>query len=287
MVLDDIDGRGLLNMLGRTYEGYLARGEGAQVIKALSKLSKEDNTGTITCAPKLANFLLRTVTERLAHFAYKMNQTNDKVENQRWGKNGLALTDDMLRASVGHDEVLRLSKLLGVLTLASLHYADVVFVREDLESEVEDDEELDEDENSGVDDPDAQPTLNNEMPTTQRRDLMEARKFGRTLVMRALHQPEEMFGRIIELSELMDEDEREQWSNQQDRVMLAHTVKEIVHMFEKPKEAVSLLVNLTLAERETIKSPFVQQMFMIEGPQKVWPQPLPETESEVPPAPIS
>lgn len=267
---EEIHGKSILNVLGRAYEGYLARGEGAQVIKALSKLGKDDNEGTILCAPKLANYLLRVVTERLAHFTYKMNQTNDKVENQRWGKNGLKLTEDMLNNSTAHEEVYRLSQLLSVLTLASHHYADVHFVREDWDTamaspadvEIEDDEDEDEED---------EPTRS-EPVTTQRRDLMESRKFGRVLVMRALQQPEEKQNRIIDLNELMDEDEIEQWQNSQDKAMLVHTVKEIVHMFEKPAEAVSLLVNLTNEQRASIKSPFAGHMFYLEGPQKVWPK---------------
>lgn len=296
-MLDDLDGKCLLNMLGRTYEGFLARGEGAQVVKALSKLSKDDNTGTITCAPKLVNFLLRNVTERLAHFAYKMNTTNDKVENQRYGKNGLKLTDDMLASSIGHDEVYRLSQLLGVLSLASRSYADVVFVREDLETtiytgqagteEVEEEEEptekecgqapddeveeeTEEDESDGERESNR---LNAELPTTQRRDIQESRKFGRVLVQRALNQPKEKCRRYIDLNDLMEEAEIEQWENRQDRVMLVHTVKEIVQMFVPPKEAVSFLVNLTLEQRDQIKSPFAHQMFKIEASQTVWPEP--------------
>lgn len=294
---EEFHGKALLNMLGRSYEGFLARGEGAQVIKALSKLGKDDNEGTILCAPKLANYLLRVVTERLAHYAYKMNTTNDKVENQRWGKNGLKLTEDMLNNSVGHEEVYRLSQLLQVLTLASHHYADVYFVREDWDAVMnpadeskdveidEDDEGLDGDEEEPADEP-----LNSEMPTTQRRDLMESRKFGRTLVMRALVQPEEKHNRFVDLNELMDDTELEQWSNHQDKAMLVHTVKEIVHMFEKPAEAVSLLVNLTDEQKASIKSPYAHQMFYLEGPQAVWPkQPAGSIEETIdpPPAPIA
>lgn len=285
ILLEETEGKGLLNMLGRTYEGFLARGEGAQVIKALSKLGKDDNEGTILCAPKLANYLLRTVTERLAHFAYKMNSTNDKVENQRWGKNGLKLTDDMLDASLGHEEVYRLSKLLTVLTLASQHYSDVFFVREELVDKEVPEEVLreytdadntgedadEEDEDDDLFDEDESP-VSNQPITKQRRDLMEARQFGRTLVQRALVQSENMFGRTIDLNELMDEDEIERWENTPDKAMLVHTVKEIVQMFVKPKEAVSLLVNLTEEEREEIKSPFAYNLFKIEGPQDVWPQ---------------
>jgi hypothetical protein len=288
-VFEEAPGKLLLNVLGRSYEGYLARGEGAQVIKALTKLSKEDNTGSITFSAKLANYLLRTVTERLAHYAYRMNQVNDKVENQRWGKNGLKLTDDMLAASQGHEEVERLSQLLVVLSLASRHYAEVFVKREDLDgkSDEEDDdlsdENRDSDEDSDDDETDAPEKAPAEMPTTQRRDLMEARKFGRVLVMRALHQPQEKFGKIIELKELMDETEFELWENSQDKAMLVHTVKEIVHMFEKPLEAVSLLVNLTEEERAQIKSPFAYQMFKIEGPQAVWPQQPAGSIEETPP----
>ena len=285
ILLEETEGKGLLNMLGRTYEGFLARGEGAQVIKALSKLGKDDNEGTILCAPKLANYLLRTVTERLAHFAYKMNSTNDKVENQRWGKNGLKLTDDMLDASLGHEEVYRLSKLLSVLTVASQHYVDVYFVREELvEKEVpvkvqsEDlapgndaDADEEDEEDDDLFDEDESP-VSNQPITKQRRDLMEARQFGRTLVQRALVQSENMFGCIIDLNELMDDAEEECWENAQDKAMLVHTVKEIVQMFVKPTEAVSLLVNLTEAERAEIKSPFAHHLFKIEGPQDVWPQ---------------
>lgn len=289
-VFDEAPGKLLLNVLGRSYEGYLARGEGAQVIKALTKLSKEDNTGSITFAPKLVNYLLRTVTERLAHYAYRMNQVNDKVENQRWGKNGLKLTDDMLAASQGHEEVERLSQLLVVLSMASRNYTEVFVKREDLnpkhDEEDDDlsDEDLDDesDEDLDEDETDA-PETPAQMPTTQRRDIMESRKFGRVLVMRALHQPQEKFGKIIDLKELMDETEFEQWENSQDKAMLVHTVKEIVHMFEKPLEAVSLLVNLTEEERAQIKSPFAGHMFRIEGPQAVWPQQPAGSIEETPP----
>lgn len=283
-VFEEAPGKLLLNVLGRSYEGYLARGEGAQVIKALTKLSKEDNTGSITFSAKLANYLLRTVTERLAHYAYRMNQVNDKVENQRWGKNGLKLTDDMLAASQGHEEVERLSQLLVVLSLASRNYAEVFVKREDLDCKLDDEDKTDSDsEESEVEETEPEQRAPSEMPTTQRRDLMEARKFGRVLVMRALHQPEEKFGKIIDLKELMDETEIEQWENAQDRTMLVHTVKEIVHMFEKPAEAVSLLVNLTEEQRASIKSPFAHQMFMVEGPQAVWPKQPAGSIEETPP----
>jgi hypothetical protein len=277
VLLDEAPGKLLLNVLGRSYEGFLARGEGAQVIRALTKLAKEDNTGTITLVPKLANYLLRIVTERIAHFAYRMNQVNDKVENQRWGKNGLKLTDEMLEASQGHDEIYRLSQVLTVLTLASRHYANVYFIREDLEdkeddedesdltsgtdySELDDDDMLDEDETPE----EIAERISSESPTTQRRTISEARGFGIDIVGRLAdcncsgHALQ-----FISMHEVMTDAEKELWANKPDYNLLYSAIVQYIKFAKNNHEHV-VVRELTQAEANTVRHPEDSQLFAVE-----------------------
>lgn len=276
VLLDEAPGKLLLNVLGRSYEGYLARGEGAQVIRALTKLAKEDNTGSITLVPKLANYLLRIVTERIGHFAYRMNQVNDKVENQRWGKNGLKLTDDMLEASQGHDEVYRLSQVLTVLSLASRHYANVYFIREDLEDKEDDELEEDDldsdDSDDDLEDDDSEhdetpeetsERISENMPTTQRRTLTEARAMAIEVVVRmgakadAAHEVQ-----FVTMHEVLRDDEAEQWSNDADVKLLYSAVVNYLADL-KANNRYTLVRELEQHEATSLKHPKGTAMFAV------------------------
>lgn len=276
VIVADPMGKSLLNSLGRTYEGYLARGEGAQIIKALSKLSKEDNTGTITLVPKLYNYLVRNITERLAHFAYKMNQTNDKVESQRWGKNGLKLTDELLASSTAHAEVAVLGELLGVLAAASKKYANVVFIREDEAEPVqlggcEDYEEDDFDDGRGSDDEEEEeedePAPVAAMPTSQRRTLADAKSMVTLIKQRAAERTSVEQTIILPLESFMEDAELANWENKPDKTLLINSLQaSLAGTGQTPESQVPVLRNLTFAEIQEYKLASASNMFALEQP---------------------
>lgn len=273
VIVADPMGKSLLNSLGRTYEGYLARGEGAQIIKALSKLSKEDNTGTITLVPKLYNYLVRNITERLAHFAYKMNQTNDKVESQRWGKNGLKLTDELLASSTAHAEVAVLGELLGVLAAASKKYANVVFIREDEAEPVqlggcEDYEEDDfDDGRDSEEDEEDEPAPVAAMPTSQRRTLADAKSMVTLIKKRAAERTSVEQTIILPLESFMEDAELANWENKPDKTLLINSLQaSLAGTGQTPESQVPVLRNLTFAEIQEYKLASASNMFALEQP---------------------